>query len=118
MAKKIKICAKSKRWWNAEINDRRMAVGRENRKRNSEEATRATPELQRSLRLSKSGMWSDYLQNFRGAEVWRATRYANPRAGATMEDLTDREGKQAYTILEKEEIMLRRESFPRNDNNR
>jgi len=38
-------------------------------------------------------MWSDYLQNLRRAEVWSAARYANPRAGMTVEALTDREGK-------------------------
>jgi len=59
-------------------------------------------------------MWIDYLQNDRGDEVWRAARYANPRAGTTVGALTEREGKQANTILEEEE-MLRRESFPRND---
>jgi len=59
-------------------------------------------------------MWGDYLQNLRGAEVWRAARYANPRAGTTVEALTDRDGKQANTSLEKEE-MLRHESFPPND---
>jgi len=61
-------------------------------------------------------MWSDYLQNLRGAEVWRAARYANPLARATVETLTDRQGKQTNTILEKEE-MLRPESFPQNDDN-
>jgi len=111
-AKKIRICTKSKRWWNADIKERRNAVGREKRKRNSGEAARAKAELQRSIQRSKSRMWSDYLQNLRGAEVWRAARYANPRAGATVEALTDKEGKQANTSLEKEE-MLRHESFPR-----
>jgi len=46
--------------------------------------------------------------------VWRAARYPNPRAGTTLEALTDRDGKQANTSLEKEE-MLRHESFPPND---
>jgi hypothetical protein len=59
-------------------------------------------------------MWSDYLQNLRGAEVWRAAKYVDTRAGATVEALTDREGKQANTAMEKEE-MLRLESFPLND---
>jgi len=59
-------------------------------------------------------MWGDYLQNLRGAEVWSAARYANPRAGITVESLTDRDVKQANTSLEKEE-MLRCESFPPND---
>jgi len=59
-------------------------------------------------------MWSDYLQNLRGAEVWRATKYVDPRAGATVEALTDTEGKQVNTGMENEE-MVRLESFPRND---
>jgi len=59
-------------------------------------------------------MWSDYLKNLRRAEVRRAAQCANPRAGMTVESLTDREGKQANTLLEKEE-MLRHESFPPND---
>jgi len=71
-AKKIRICAKSKRWWNADIKERRKAVGREKRRRNSEGAPRAKAKLQKSIRQSKGKMWSDYLQNLRGAEVWRA----------------------------------------------
>jgi hypothetical protein len=59
-------------------------------------------------------MWREYLQNQRGAEVWRAAQYVNPRADMTMETLTDWEGKQANTLQEKEE-MLRPESFPPND---
>ena len=55
------------------------------------------------------------MQNVIGAEVWRAARYANPRAGMTVEALTDRQGKLANTATEKEE-MLRRKSFRPNDN--
>jgi len=46
--------------------------------------------------------------------VWRAARYVNHRASMTVEALSDREGKQANTPLEKEE-MLSHESFPPND---
>jgi len=115
--KKIRICAKSKSWWNTDIRERRKAVGREKRrKQNSEEAAKAKAELQKSIRQSKRKMWSKYLQNLGGAEVGRAAQYANPRAGMTVQGLTDREGKQAYTSQEKEE-MLRCESFPPNDDN-
>jgi len=62
-------------------------------------------------------MWSEYLPNLRGADVRRAERYVNPRAGMTVGALTDREGKQANMSQEKEE-MLRRESFPPNDDDR
>jgi len=42
-----------------------------------------------------------------GAEVWRAARYTNPRASMTVEAMTDREGKQANTGREKEEMLTR-----------
>ena len=84
-AKKIRICARSKRWWNADIKGRREAVGREERRRNSEEAARAQAKLQMSIRQSKSKIWSDFLQNLRGAEVCRPARYANPWVGMTVE---------------------------------
>jgi len=114
-AKKIRICARSKRWWNADIKERRRTVGRERRRtRHSDEAARAKAELQKLIRQSRREMWSGYLKNLRGAEFWRAARYGNSRAGMTLEAFTDKEGKQANTSLEKEE-MLRHESFPRDD---
>jgi len=59
-AKKIKICASSKKWWSADIKNRRRAVGRERRKRrNSEEAAWAKAELKKSIRQSKRKMWGD-----------------------------------------------------------
>jgi hypothetical protein len=50
-------------------------------------------------------MCSDYLQNLNGDEVWSTGRYANPRAGATVEALTAREGDQANRAEEKEEMV-------------
>jgi hypothetical protein len=114
-AKKIRICAKSNRWWNPDIKERRKADGREQRRRNSEGAARPKAKLQTLIRQSKGKTWRDFLQNLRGAEVWRAAQYANPRASMTVEAVTNREGKQANTATEKED-MLRRESFPPNDN--
>jgi len=50
-AKKIRICARSNRWWNADIKERRKTVGRgRRRRRHSEEAARAKAELQKSIR--------------------------------------------------------------------
>jgi hypothetical protein len=74
-AKKIKICAKSKRWWNADIRERSKPVGREKRRRrNLEEAAKAKTELLKSIRQFKRKMRSEYLQNLGRAEVWRAAR--------------------------------------------
>jgi len=115
MAEKIRICARSQRWWNADIKERRRMVGRERMRRwHSEEAARAKAELQKSIRQSNRTMWGDYLQNLSGAERWRALRYVKPRAGTTVEAITDRDGKQAKTSLEEEE-MRRHESCHPND---
>jgi len=66
-AKKIRICAKSKRWWNADIRERRKAVRSEHRmRRNSAEVAKAKAEFQKSIRQSKRKMWSEYLPNLRG----------------------------------------------------
>jgi len=111
-AMNIRICAQSKRWWNTDISETRKVVGTEEQSRpNMVKATRAKAELAKSSTQSKRKMWSEYLQILRGAEVWRAARYRNPRASTTMYALTDREGKQANTSVEKED-MLRLESFP------
>jgi hypothetical protein len=50
---------------------------------------RANADLQKSIRQSKSRMWNDYVQNLRGGEVWKAAKFTNPRAVATVEALTD-----------------------------
>jgi hypothetical protein len=66
MAKKIRICVKLKRWWNADINERRTAVRRETGRRwNSDKGARVKAELQKSIQRSKRHMWSDYLQSLR-----------------------------------------------------
>jgi hypothetical protein len=72
-------------------------------------------EFYNSIWKSESPMWSDYLPNVRGSEVWRVAKYVNPRAAAMVEFQTEREGKHVITATEKEE-MLRRESFRENDN--
>ena len=69
---------------------------------------RAKAELQKLIRHSQSTMWRDYLQSLRGAKGWRAAQYVNPCAGTTMEALTDREGEQANTSLEKEQMLRRK----------
>ena len=114
-AKKIRLCARLEGWWNGEIKERRSASGREKRRgRRSEAAAHAEVELQRSIWQSKSRMWNEYLPNLRGGEVWRAAKFANTRAGATVDALTDRRRKQANTMAEKEN-MLRGEFFQTND---
>ena len=68
-------------WWNSEIKKIRSQVGREQRSRSRSGATaQAKAELQKSIWRAKDRMWHDYLKNLRGAEVWRAAKFANPQA--------------------------------------
>jgi len=102
-AKMMSICAKSKRRWISEIRGRRKAIGGEKQSRqNSDEAARAKAELLKSILRSKSQIWSDSWQILRVAKVWRAAQYANPGVGMTVENITDRDGKQANRATEKE----------------
>jgi len=48
------------------------------------------------------------MQNLRGAEVWRAGKYANGQVGTTVEASKDKIRKQADSATQKEG-MLRRE---------
>ena len=69
-AKKIMICAKSRRWWNADITERRREVRIEEKKRwNSEDTARAMVELQKSIRQSKRKIVKQVLPKLKGAEV-------------------------------------------------
>jgi hypothetical protein len=114
-ANKISIHARCKIWWNADIKKRRKAVRREKQRTwDSEEATRVKAELQKPIHQSKRTMWSEYLRNLKGAEVWRAARYANHRPGTTMEAITDRGGMEPNRLLEKQE-MVSHEFVPPND---
>jgi hypothetical protein len=90
-ANMIRICAKSKLWWNANIKSRRKGVRIETRRRrHSEEDSWAQAELQMSIAWSNSQMWNDNLPNVKGAEVWRTARYANASASMTVEPVTDK----------------------------
>jgi len=84
------------------------------KKNESGEAAPVIAALQSSIRRSKSQMWSDHLQNLRGAEVWRETQYANNRGAIIVEALMDREGNEANTATEKG-LLRKPESFPLND---
>ena len=62
----------------------------------------AKGELQKSVRRAKDKMWNDTLYNLSAAEFWRAAKFANPRAGMTVEALTYTDGKPPNMIAEKE----------------
>jgi hypothetical protein len=114
-SRKIRICTKSKMWWNANIREwRKVLETKKVRRRKSEVAAKAKAEFPKSIRRCKCIISSENLQNLMGAEVKRAAWYTKPHAGMTVEAFTDSNGKQASTSLKKEE-MLRCKSFPPNE---
>jgi hypothetical protein len=57
---KIRICTKSKRWWNCDIEERRNILGQKKGKgRDLEPAARAKAALQKSFWKFKRQMWSN-----------------------------------------------------------
>lgn len=64
-------------------------------------------ELQKSIQRAKDRMWNDSLTNLWGAEEWRAAKFANPQVGATVEALTDRDGKETNTGNPNKDILKR-----------
>jgi len=63
-AKKIPICAHSKRWWDGEIKEKRSQLGREKRRRSMLAATaQDKAELQKSVRRRQDKRWKDYPKN-------------------------------------------------------
>jgi len=56
----IRICARSKRWWNADIKERSRTIRGERRRRlHLAESARAKAELQKSIRQSKREWWGN-----------------------------------------------------------
>jgi hypothetical protein len=114
-ANNIRICGRSKTWWNGETKERRSQLGREQRRRHRSVTTaQGKAEVQKSIWRAKDRMSNDYLNNLWGDEASRAANFGNPRAGETMEALTNRDGTHTNTITEKQE-MVRRETFPPNE---
>jgi hypothetical protein len=95
-AKKIRICAQTKRWWNGEIKERRSTLGREKRRgRRSEAAAHTNAELQRSIRQSKSCMWNEYLLNLRGGRGLGGWKVRQPSSGSHRGSADQQSGKSS-----------------------
>jgi hypothetical protein len=80
-AKKLRICARLKSWWNSNIKQRRSELGREKgRGRKSEAAPRAKADLQKSIQHSKSRTSATTLVSVRNTRVFRIVLATGPTA--------------------------------------
>ena len=107
MENKIRICIKLKRLRDCDIYEKTKILRQEKiTEQQMEAAAWAKPEFQKLIRQSTRQMWSDYLQNLRGADDWRVAKYCNCQPGTMVEAQTDRDDNHANTAIEKE-VMLR-----------
>jgi hypothetical protein len=78
--KKVRICARSKRWWNARRMENRKIMGFMRRERRAGRTNHASikgarKELRKTIRKSKRWWWNSFTQEVDGDEVWRALIY-------------------------------------------
>jgi hypothetical protein len=115
-AKKITLCARSKRWWNEEIAQRRRELGRAKRRWRARKGTRrevreAKRIWQKAIREAKRRTWEEFLQNAKDDEVWSVIRYTKPNKVTSVPTITDSRGNVADTHEAKSD-MLARMAFP------
>jgi len=115
--KKVRVCARSKRWWNEEITENRRILGSLKRARRRGEATQQQVKKQRSnvrriIRQSKTKMWQDFLSSATQDQVWQALRYTKLGGQQTTKALKSRDGVVAESWEDKAEL-IKEEAFPR-----
>ena len=115
--RKVKVCAKSKRWWNEEITENRRILGSLKRARRRGEATQQQVKKQRSnvrriIRQSKTKMWQDFLSSATRDQIWQALRYTKPGGQQTTKALKSSDGVVAESWDDKAEL-IKEKAFPK-----
>ena len=91
--RKVTICARSKRWWNKEIVEKRKLLGRAKRRlrrcrkeglefelEEREGAVKwAEKALRNEIRKAKRRTWEDFLHRADGNNVWSIMTYTKPQ---------------------------------------
>src|SRR5215213_11237992 len=82
----LRVCVRSKTWWNDEISTKRklmsskMRLWRRNRTNNNFESYKtARNEYFREIRVSKQTTWNSFLENAQNEDVFKALRYCKAR---------------------------------------
>ena len=81
--KVVSICARSKRWWNDDIREKRKSLGKAVRRWKREgggyaEVKEAKKTLKRAIKKARRECWEDFLNRVEGEDIWAVTRYTNP----------------------------------------
>jgi len=108
--KKVKVCARSKRWWTVEIVENRKILGSIKRARKKGEAlqqrvSKQRSNLRRMIRQSKTEMWRKFLTSATRDQVWQVLRYTKPGGQQTTKALRSRNGEVAESWEEKAELI-------------
>ena len=118
-------CARSKRWWNKEIGEKRKLLGRAKRRlrrcwreglelelEEEEEGAvkRAGKALRNGVGGAKRRTWEDFLHRADGNNVWSVMTYTRPQRGTAVSTISH-EGATTSTLEEKTD-MLSKISFP------
>jgi len=115
--KKIKVCARSMRWWTMETAENRKILRSINRARKKGEASQQQGRKQRSnlrrmIRQSKTEMWRKFLTSATRDQVWQALRYTKPGGQQTTKTLRSMTGEVAESWEDKAEL-IKEEAFPK-----
>lgn len=109
-ARKLRITARSKRWWSDTIRERRKSLGQAiNRLRRGhgagqvKEARRA---LKREIHRAKRECWDRYLQEAQGSDVWNVVKYTQDQRTATSTMGTIRHGTVKSTSADEKREMM------------
>ena len=94
--RKITICARSKRWWNEDIQGKRKGLGRLKRRRRQglvelSEVREAEGALRRAIRRARRECREEFLSWAEGEDVWAVTRYTGPQRSAAVPTIRHQE---------------------------
>ena len=115
-ARKIRLCARSKKWWSEVIQERRRDLGRVSRLKRRGRADQAAIRQARNAykkeqRAAQKQSWEKFLDNAKGENVWSVAQYTKPNRVTTVPTIQDNRGNVADTH-DKKAAMLAQLAFP------
>ena len=115
-ARKIRLCARSKKWWSEAIQERRKDLGRVSRLKRWGRADQAAIRQARNAykkeqRAAQKQSWENFLDNAKGENVWSVAQYTKPSRVTTVPTIQDSRGNVADTH-DKKAAMLAKLAFP------
>jgi hypothetical protein len=109
-ARRIRLCARSKRWWNDTIDAKRQAVSQAKRRQHesggADRLRAARKAMKTEIREAKREMWQNFLSNAQRDDVWRALEFTKPAMNMALPVLRDESGNIATSIEEKRQMLM------------